>query len=63
MTTYYRGRPFIVYADKDALDGKGGFGYLLDTSFDKVFDFIIDKAADKVNYTIPHGGKTRRSDR
>lgn len=44
MTAYYRGRPFIVYADKDALDGKEGFGYLLDTSFDKVFDFIIDKA-------------------
>lgn len=43
MTTYYCGRPFIVYADKDAVEGKGGFGYLLDTSFNKVFDFIIDK--------------------
>lgn len=43
MTTYYCGRPFIVYADKDAVEGKGGFGYLLYTSFYKVFNFVIDK--------------------
>lgn len=43
MTTSFGKRPFIVYADKDAREGIGGFGYLLFTPFDKVFDFIIDK--------------------
>ena len=43
MTIKARTALFLVYADDDALNGKGGFGYLLYTSFYNVFDFIIDK--------------------
>lgn len=42
MTIKARTALFLVYADDDALNGKGGFGYLLYTSFYNVFDFIID---------------------